>query len=177
MKLPYSRKHKKHLQRFHPDHLAGVEDPKGHLLTKNQPSLNAWKSTVPSPELPGWRSAHCLAKQRLLPARGASGSPLTAPPSRHWKSLRTSSQLSTPSLRVDPRRARRRKQRQPRRQVRASMLGVRVAPFPLWFPLSRVPCAGGAEGRCVAEVGQGSISKRTAASPARAPLSPLKLRG
>lgn len=183
MKLPYSREHTKHSHRPHPGSPTGAGEPE-RSSSHQGPSLNGWMPQRPwsqAQEVPGWSPAQCGANQRLLPARGASGSPLTAPPSRHWKSFRTSSQLSTPSLRVDPRRARRRRQRQPRRQVRASILGVRVAPSPLWSSLSRAPSIGSAGGRCVAESGKGSMRRRpredregTAASPARAPLSPLK---
>lgn len=137
------------------------------------------------PEIPGPPEVLTLPSQAgLLPARGVYGSPLTAPPSRHWKSFRTSSQLSKPSLRVDPRRARRRRQRQLRCQMRVSILGVWVAPSPPWSPLSRAPCAGGAGVRCVAEAGGDAMrrrppedSARTAASPARARLFPLEPRG
>lgn len=141
LKLPYYGEHTKHLHRPHTDSLIGAGVPqKSH----QGPSLDARESVVASPAFPGWSPVHCQTNQPLLPARGASGSPLTAPPSLHWKSFRTSSQLSTPSLRVDPRRARRRRQRHPRRQVRASILGVRVAPSPLWSPLSGAPSIGGA---------------------------------
>lgn len=180
LKLPYSGEQTKHPHRPHIDSSTAARQPE-RSSSHQGPSLNALESVVASSEVPSWSPAQCRANQRLLPARGDSGSPLTAPPSRHWKSFRTSSQLSTPSLRVDPRRARRRRQRQPRRQVRASILGVRVAPSPLWYPLSRAPSIGGAGGRCVAVFGGGSMRRRpredrepTAASPARAPLPPLK---
>lgn len=181
LKLPYSLcEHIKHSHCPHPNSPTGAGEPE-RSSSHQGPSLDAPETVVASPEVLGWSTAQCRANQRLLPARGASGSPLTALPSRHWKTFRTSSQLSTPSLRVDPRRARRRRQRQPRRQVRASILRVRVAPSPLWSPLSRAPSIGGAGGRCVAESGKGSTRRlpredreRTAASPARAPLSSLK---
>lgn len=53
---------------------------------------------------------------------------MTGPTRRPWKSFRTSSQLCTPSLRIDPTRASRRRQREPTRQVCASILGVPVTP-------------------------------------------------
>lgn len=180
LKMPYSSEQTKHPQRPHINSSTGAGEPK-RSSSHQGPSLDALESVVASPEVPSWSPAQCRANQRLLPARGASGSPLTAPPSRHWKSFRTSSQLSTPSLRVDPRRARRRRQRQPRRQVRASILGVRVAPSPLWYLFSRALSIGGAGRRPVAVSGGGSMRRRqredrerTAASPARAPLLPLK---
>lgn len=78
---------------------------------------------------------HCPAlASSALPALGESGSPLTAPTRRHWKSFRTSSQLCTPSLRVDPTKARRRRQRQPTRQVGASIICILVTPFPVVEP-------------------------------------------
>lgn len=86
-------------------------------------------------EAPARAQAHCRAlASSALPALGESGSPLTAPTRRHWKSFRTSSQLCMPPLRVDPTRARRRRHRQPRRQVGASIIVVLVTSFPVMNP-------------------------------------------
>lgn len=109
-------------------HLAPPERLKGHLPTNRHPQRpGSAESALRTPP------AHVAAQRpasarRASPARGESGSPLTAPTRRHWKSFRTSSQLCTPSLRVDPTRARRRRQQQPARQVCASIIGVLVAP-------------------------------------------------
>lgn len=82
----------------------------------------------------GGRSGDPEPLPGALPGRGESGSPLPAPASRHWKSFRTSSQVCTPSLRVDPKTATRSRQRKPTRQVRAPMARPRLRP-------QRSPCA------------------------------------
>lgn len=99
------------------------------------PSWETGERRAGAPDARVRAQAHSPAPTfRALPARGESGSPLTGPTRRHWKSFRTSSQLCTPWLRVDPTRARRRRQRQPTRQVCASITGVLVTPYPAVDP-------------------------------------------
>ena len=114
-------------------HLARPEGLKGHLPTKgHSDNLGSAGPALRTPQPAPRRTAP--RRVRALPARGESCSPLTGPTRRHWKSFRTSSQLRKPSLRVDPTRARRRRQRQPTRQVCASIIGVLVTPFPAVDP-------------------------------------------
>jgi hypothetical protein len=116
--------------------LAWLEGPKGHLSTKWHLFWKPGRVAIRGPPAPHTKAHYPELAKRSLPARGESGSPLTAPTTRHWKSFRTSSQVSTPSLGVDPKRAKRRRQRKPTLQVCASIIGVPVIPFPQWTPLS-----------------------------------------
>lgn len=109
-------------------HDARPECLKGHLATNSHPeglgSAESPLRTAPA-RAQAQRSAPA---RRASPARGESGSPLTPPTRRHWKSFRTSSQLGMSSLRADPTRAKRRRQQQPARQAGESIIGVLVAP-------------------------------------------------
>lgn len=121
------------LRGIHHERLEGLRD---HLPTKSHSeSSGSARSVLRTPQSRPRAQMHCPAlASRALPALGESGSPLTAPTKRHWKSFRTSSQLRTPSLRVDPTKARRRRQHQPTRQVGASIICVLVTPFPVVEP-------------------------------------------
>lgn len=106
---------------------------KGHLPAKGLPE--SWGAPGRRSRRPRRAQAHSPAPaSRALPARGESGSPLTTPTRRHWKSLRTSSQLCTPSFRAAPTRASSRRQRQPMRHVCASIIGVPATPSPYVHP-------------------------------------------
>lgn len=121
-------------QRPHRDSPCAAEGPE-RSSSHEGPPQEARELSAHAQDALARAQAHCPVPASIaLPGLGESGRPLTAPTKRHWKSFRTSSQLCTPSLRVNTTRARRRRQQQPKVQVGLSIIDVPTTPFPTVDP-------------------------------------------